>query len=175
MSDNPLLDELCSRDTVAEILAVLDPFDLLIAYLRARGLSDAQIGAELGITKQSVWERMNTARWRLLEAMPDLRVALEGRRHVGHGGDAEDGAPLTVTAAARAMDVSRITVLGWIRDGRLPGAYREGRRWLIPRATLAAFRPPVSRRRPDLSALAPGHAERSEEPPAPIRPRPSSS
>jgi excisionase family DNA binding protein len=150
MSDNPLLDSLCSRDAVAEILGLLEPLDSLIAYLRARGLTDAQIGDELGMSRQSVWERMNIARQRILVALPELRVALEGRRHLGQG-DGAEGQPLTVTALARRMDVSRLTVLGWIRDGRLPGAYRQGRRWLIPREALDSFQPPTSRRRPDLS------------------------
>jgi excisionase family DNA binding protein len=151
MTANPLLDELCSRDTVAEILDLLDPIDTLIALMRAQGLGDAQIGAELGISKQSVWERMAAARQRLLDALPELRVVLDGRRHSGLDPAGHPAPPLTVTALARRLDVSRLTVLDWIRAGHLPGAYRQGNRWLIPRSALATFQPPASWRRTDLA------------------------
>jgi excisionase family DNA binding protein len=151
MSDNPLLDDLCSRETIDEILDLLDPIDTLIAYLRARGLDDKEIGTELGITKQAVWERMTAARRRLLDAIPELCVVLDGRRPTSYSRAGDPDRPLTVTALARRMEVSRLTVIGWIHDGRLPGAYRQGRRWLIPHSALDAFRPLASRRRPDLS------------------------
>lgn len=151
MSDNPLLDNLCSLDTVAEILDCLDPIDTLIAYLRTRGLSDTRIAAELHISKQSVWQRMDAARARILDAIPELCPALDSRRRAGCPATGAPERLLTVTALARRFDVSRVTVIGWIRDGRLPGAYREGNLWLVPISALAAFRPPPSRRRPDLA------------------------
>jgi excisionase family DNA binding protein len=151
MSDNPLLDHLCSQDTIAEILGCLDPIDTLIAYLRARGLSDARIAAELGITKQSVWARMDVARRRILDALPELGPSLDGRRHTARSAMAAAGHLLTVTDLAHHFDVSRVTILGWIRDGRLPGAYRDGNLWLVPASALAAFHPPSSHRRPDLA------------------------
>jgi excisionase family DNA binding protein len=145
VSENPLLDILCSRDTVDEILAHLNPLDMLIAYLRTQGLSDAQIGDELGIRRQSVWERMQAARARIVAAMPELASTLDGRRHVGQERDGDGHPAHTVTQVARRLDVSRVTVLGWIHQGRLAGAYRAGRRWLIPSAGLSDFQQPSGR------------------------------
>jgi excisionase family DNA binding protein len=142
MDGHPGLDALCSRERVREILDALDPIDTLIGLLRAEGLSDTQIGSELGMSRQAVWARMDLARQRIVAALPELRVALDGRQHRGqdHAGHLSGAA--SVAWVADRFGVARCTVLSWIHAGRLPGAYREGQRWRVPRSALADFQPP---------------------------------
>ena len=48
---------------------------------------------------------------------------------------------LTTTAAAARLGVTPRRVRQYLREGRLPGAYRLGRDWAIPEQTLAEFAP----------------------------------
>ncbi len=43
---------------------------------------------------------------------------------------------LTVQQAAKHLHRSESTVRDWIECGRFPGAYKRGRAWRVPRATL---------------------------------------
>jgi hypothetical protein len=116
MDGHPGPDELCSGERVGEILDVLDPIDTLIGLLRAQGLSDTQIGAELGISRQAVWARMDLARKRIVTALPELRVALDGRRHGGQDHAGHSGGAASVAWVADRFGVARCTV-----SRRLPG------------------------------------------------------
>ena len=49
---------------------------------------------------------------------------------------------LTVEAAAQLLKRKPSTVRGWCAAGDLPGAYRRGRAWYIPRAALERPRAP---------------------------------
>ena len=75
------LDHLVEQDTFAEILALLEPEELVIAFLRLEGLSDDQIAALLDIDRATVCRRMEQALWRIVEAMPELAPVLRDRRH----------------------------------------------------------------------------------------------
>lgn len=48
--------------------------------------------------------------------------------------------PLTIAQAKKYLpEVHHETIRRWCFEGKLMGAIRIGRRWLIPRATLAAI------------------------------------
>lgn len=49
---------------------------------------------------------------------------------------------LTTTQAAADLQVTAETIAAYCKDGRLPGAYRVGRRWRVPTAALDAFKQP---------------------------------
>lgn len=51
---------------------------------------------------------------------------------------------ITTTDAAREMRVSRARVTLLCRTGRLEGARRHGRDWLVPRSTAQAWTPRAS-------------------------------
>jgi hypothetical protein len=76
-----LADRLIEQDTFAEMLALLEPEELSIACLRLEGLSDEQIASLLDISRGTVRCRMEQARQRIVETMPELASVLRGRRH----------------------------------------------------------------------------------------------
>ena len=80
ISPHPL-DRLIEQDTFAEVLALLEPEELVIASLRLEGLSDEQIASLLDIDRATVCRRMEQARQRIVEAMPELDPVLRDRRH----------------------------------------------------------------------------------------------
>jgi excisionase family DNA binding protein len=43
---------------------------------------------------------------------------------------------LTVEQAAKHLHRSESTIRDWVESGRLPGAYKRGRVWRVPRAAL---------------------------------------
>lgn len=49
-------------------------------------------------------------------------------------------ADVGVSEVATALGRSESTVRSWIRDGRLPGAYRLGRCWRVPHDALCEIR-----------------------------------
>ncbi len=75
------LDRLVEQDTFAEMLSLLEPEELVIAFLRLEALSDDQIAALLEIDRITVSRRMDLARQRIVETMPELATVLRDRRH----------------------------------------------------------------------------------------------
>lgn len=55
--------------------------------------------------------------------------------------------PLTIAQVAELKRVTPTAVLYAIREGRLPGAFRLGRAWAIPRAALDSYQPRAYARR----------------------------
>ena len=80
ISPHPL-DRLVEQDTFAEALALLEPEELVIASLRLEALSDDQIASLLDIDRATVCRRMEQARQRIVEALPELAPVLRHRRH----------------------------------------------------------------------------------------------
>ncbi len=78
------LDRVIEKETFAEILACLSPRELVAAALRLEGLSDTEIGALLGISRQAVRQRLLKARRRIIHTRPDLAPALRGRHMCNH-------------------------------------------------------------------------------------------
>jgi predicted DNA-binding protein (UPF0251 family) len=79
ISPHPV-DRLIEQDTFAEMLALLEPEELLIACLRLEDLSNEQIASLLDISSKSVRSRMEQAMQRIVEALPELAPVLSGRR-----------------------------------------------------------------------------------------------
>jgi excisionase family DNA binding protein len=48
---------------------------------------------------------------------------------------------LTISEVATLAKVSKTAVLYAVRDGRIPGAFRIGRTWAIPRAAAKRYAP----------------------------------
>jgi len=63
------LDVLCSKETVAEIIAAMTPQQLVVAALLAEGMTLKEIGIKLDITWQAVQDRNRKARERVAGAM----------------------------------------------------------------------------------------------------------
>ena len=80
ISPHPL-DRLVEQDTFAEALALLEPEELVIASLRLEALSDDQMASLLGVDRATVCRRMEQARQRIAEALPELAPVLRHRRH----------------------------------------------------------------------------------------------
>ena len=78
--DNPPLERLVAGERVAEILEALTPAELVVALLRAEGMSDGEIGEFLGIERWVVRQRMSRARARIARAVPGSAQMIEGRR-----------------------------------------------------------------------------------------------
>ena len=76
----PPLEQLIGREAVAEILDALTPSELVVALLRAEGMTDYEIGEFLGIGRWAVSQRMMRARGRMERAVPGMARKLEGRR-----------------------------------------------------------------------------------------------
>jgi hypothetical protein len=55
---HPALDRLVARDTFAEMLGVLQPYELVIAILRMEGLTGTEIGEVLNRDPSAVWRRV---------------------------------------------------------------------------------------------------------------------
>jgi DNA-binding CsgD family transcriptional regulator len=68
------------KATFAEMLALLEPEELLIACLRLEDLSNEQIASLLDVSPKSVRSRMEQAVQRIVEALPELAPVLRGRR-----------------------------------------------------------------------------------------------
>ena len=80
ISPHPL-DRLIEQDTFAEAMALLEPEELVIASLRLEALSDDQIASLLDVDRATVCRRMEQARQRIAEALPELGPVLRHRRH----------------------------------------------------------------------------------------------
>jgi len=79
-SPNPL-DRLVEQDTFAEAMALLESEELVIASLRLEALSDEQIAALLDIDRATICRRMEQARQRIAEALPELAPVLRDRHY----------------------------------------------------------------------------------------------
>jgi excisionase family DNA binding protein len=55
---------------------------------------------------------------------------------------------LTATEVAERLGVSDQAVLNWIKDGRVPGAQKVGRTWVIPEDSLELIERPSMGRPP---------------------------
>jgi DNA-directed RNA polymerase specialized sigma24 family protein len=77
---NPPLERLVRSELVADILEALTPAELVVALLRAEGMSDGEIGQFLDIGQWVVRQRMIRARARIEQAVPGGARLLEGRR-----------------------------------------------------------------------------------------------
>lgn len=75
------LDRLIEEETSDEMLALLQPTELIIASLRLEGLNDDQIATLLDVDRITVLRRMELARQRIVEALPELAPMLRDRRH----------------------------------------------------------------------------------------------
>jgi hypothetical protein len=75
------LDRLVEQDTFAEMLALLEPEELVIAALRLENLSDDQIASLLDIDRANVRRGMEQACRRIAEALPELAPVLRDRRY----------------------------------------------------------------------------------------------
>lgn len=93
ISPDPL-DRLVEQDTFAEMLALLEPEELVIAVLRLEGLHDSQIAALLNLDTRTVGQRMERVRLRIMEALPELASFLRGRQHPGHWPVSRQSPPL---------------------------------------------------------------------------------
>ena len=77
---NPPLERVAGREAVGEILEALTPCELVVALLRAEGMSDGEIGEFLGIGRWTVRQRMVRARRRIGRRVPGMARMVEGRR-----------------------------------------------------------------------------------------------
>ena len=80
ISSHPL-NRLVEQDTFAEMLALLQPEELVIVALRLENLSDGQIASLLDTDRASVRRRMEQACQRIAEALPELAPVLRDRRY----------------------------------------------------------------------------------------------
>lgn len=144
VSPHPL-DRLIRQETFAEMIALFELEEKVIAALRLEGLNDTQIGAVLNLSRKAVSWRMDQVRARVAAALPELAADLRDRVQpsrqpshqstlpLEHGwictGEEEeeewdDVEPdLSVVEVADHYGVSRRTVLRWIRAGRFPHTY----------------------------------------------------
>lgn len=74
------LERLVEQDTFAEMLSLLEPEELVVAVLRLEGLPDSQIAVLLDIDPRTVGQRMEEARLRIMEALPELASFLRDRQ-----------------------------------------------------------------------------------------------
>ena len=82
------LERLVWRDRLAEVLAVAEPADLVLACLLVEGLSLEAAAGRLGISQKAVYGRLERWRKRIGEGQPELASWLgEGRwcRRVAEG------------------------------------------------------------------------------------------
>jgi predicted DNA-binding protein (UPF0251 family) len=70
------LERLVWRDRVAEVLAVAEPTDLMLACLLVQGLSVEEAAGRLGISQKAVYGRLERWRKRIGEGQPELAAWL---------------------------------------------------------------------------------------------------
>jgi excisionase family DNA binding protein len=131
---NPALTRLVFRDTVSEALALLTPDELLACALRACHLPDHEIAHRLGISPSAVSLRITTARKRIEDHIPELRLFLSDRAKPPTRDQDPEG--LTPAQVADLLGIDPATVRRWCAAGRFPNAVRQGSSWHIPRTDL---------------------------------------
>ena len=143
---HPALDRLCLRDTVREILAALEPAEIVIVWLRLAGYSYEDIAGRFGLTEAMVSCVMTAAVARISHQVDGAGSLLQGRSQVYQGRRnrlRQAGAEYTPAQLAHQLGVRPHTVTRWCRQGRFPHAYRTGRgHWRIPAHVLDRFRRP---------------------------------
>jgi len=144
---HPPLAYLVGRDHCAEILDLMTPTQLLIAFLRASGHSDAGIARTLGLSPTTITRAMDALAERIAEELPELRVALEGRccpPATAANRPAQAPETLSASQAAERLQMSPRTVRLWCRQGRFANASRLGpgrsAHWQIPGSDLDPIR-----------------------------------
>ena len=78
ISHTPLI-YLVGLDHCADILDLMTPTQLLIAFLRASGHSDTEIAHTLDLDPTSIPRAMDRLAQRITEDLPELRLTLHGR------------------------------------------------------------------------------------------------
>jgi hypothetical protein len=138
---------LVGRDHCTDILNLMTPTQLLIAFLRASGRSDREIGRSLGLDSTSITRAMERLALRIAEEIPELRVTLDGRARCpspmledSAEASAHGPSPISETVsapeAAARLHQSPRTIRLWCQQGRFPHAYKRGGYWRIPEADL---------------------------------------
>jgi hypothetical protein len=140
---NPLLDRLIAKETCAEIICSLHPHELLMAFLRAEQHADPHIAEIFCLPTASIAQTLFNAKRRIIRRRPDPYTATLLHRTPKSPQPPYD--TLNLTQAAAKLHVSRQTLSGWCKAGRLPGARRNGngRGWRIPLAAIEAGPLPV--------------------------------
>jgi DNA-directed RNA polymerase specialized sigma24 family protein len=77
--DEPL-NGLIREETLAEIVRLLEPREVLVALLRLEGLADREIAELLGVERSTVTWWMLRARRRIAQELPHAAGWLAGRR-----------------------------------------------------------------------------------------------
>jgi transcriptional regulator with XRE-family HTH domain len=124
MSTHPL-ERLVQQDTFGELLALLEPEELVIAALRLEGLSDAHIGELLGLSRAAVSRRMERARKRAIRALPELATVLRDR-----------GQPRQKPPGSNAPPLEQGWLCRWPAEGAQPGHAPPAAEALPPEAGL---------------------------------------
>lgn len=154
--DHPGLARLIWRETFAQALSLMNRGEVAVATLRLEALSDSQIAALLGISRQAVTRRLRRASRRIAGELPEMGSFLAGRVPTAAEAGEEDMAPipleqgwlcshppalarlpgptryLSAEEVAGRWRVQRRTVQAWCRAGKFAGAVKRGRRWWIP-------------------------------------------
>lgn len=74
------LERLIWQDTLAEILDLMTPYELIIAVLRLEGLTDAEIGEMLGTHRGAVAQHMLDLQEWIVRRKPELASFLSSRQ-----------------------------------------------------------------------------------------------
>lgn len=168
---SPFAEPLIMRETFGEIVDLMTAEELGVARLRLGGVPDDKIAKLLGIREQSVYERMQRARERIVSEIPEMAHFFRGRTlQPGPRCDVaiplEQGwvcsepaalrnyhplspmyTPARVAAwcGMRAGGLGAAMVRRWCRAGVLPGAHKQGGRWMIPEEGLEVARKVAAR------------------------------
>lgn len=73
------VDHIIARENLAEIAATLTGPELFVVFLKTQGMNGAQIAEHMGVHPSTVSRRLSAARRRILQAMPELAPAVDGR------------------------------------------------------------------------------------------------
>jgi DNA-binding transcriptional ArsR family regulator len=103
------LERLILRENCLDILRALEPEELVIAALRLEGLSDAQIGHILGLSRSTVTRHLTRAQERIMRELPYTAGLLAGRQ--------PDHSPVSL--------VEELLEQGWICDWSDPDDWPE--------------------------------------------------
>lgn len=170
---SPIAESLIMRETFSEILELMTIEELGVARLRLGGVPDEKIAQLLNIRKQSVRERMQRAKRRIVREIPEMEHFFRGRS-LQPGPRCDLAVPLeqgwvcsepvalrdyyplrpmyspAQVAAFCGMSSGgsgASMVRRWCRAGLLPGAHKRGSRWVIPEEGLDAAQRAVARAR----------------------------
>ncbi len=77
MRTNPHLDHLIAKESFAEMIRVLSPKELTVIALRLDDCPQDFTGEVLGLTRNTGYQRLKSARWRLQKLFPHIRSMVE--------------------------------------------------------------------------------------------------